>query len=70
MAQYKWDNTDRALAYGHSELGEVMILNESAGTISSVKAVNGATVQAPGTTKAQAKSHVAVIHPGITSIVG
>ena len=39
-------------------------------TVSTKKAVNGAAVLAPGTTIAQAETHVLSVHPQIGKIVG
>ena len=63
-------NVARALAYACRELGEVMTLSADGTTVSTKKAVNGAAVLAPGTTIAQAETHVLSVHPQIGQIVG
>lgn len=60
----------RALAYGESELGEVAILNESAGTYQINNAKSGAVVLAAGQSVATIKARVAVIHPSVNTIKG
>jgi hypothetical protein len=47
-----------------------MTLSADGTTVSTKKAVNGAAVLAPGTTIAQAETHVLSVHPQIGKIVG
>jgi hypothetical protein len=62
------NNAQRALGYALSEMGEVMTLSTDGTTMSTKKAVNGATVLAAGTTIAQAVTHVVAVHPGLNKI--
>jgi hypothetical protein len=60
------NNTQRALAYACSEMGEVTTLSTDGAT----KPVNGATVLVPGTTIAHAETHVVSVHPQIGNFTG
>jgi len=70
MAQVLWNDTHRALAYACSEMspGEVMVLNEAANTVTIKNHNTGAVILASGTSLAVAKTHVAPVHPKISSI--
>jgi hypothetical protein len=67
MAATTFTNNQQALGYALSELGEVMKLAPGGATLSTTKAVNGATVLSPGTTIAQGKTHVAAVHPQLAA---
>lgn len=70
MAIYKPTNTDRALMYGESELGEVAILRESDQTYTIINAKTKATVLAAGQSVATIQARVAAIHPAIAKVTG
>lgn len=60
-------NTQAALEYALSEMGEAMTLSADTTTVGTKKAVNGATVLAPGTTIAAAKAHAILVHPQLAA---
>ena len=67
MTLYLWNDTDRRLAYCASELGEKLVLNEAAQTVTTTKAYDGTVVLAAGTSKTAAKTHMLPVDKTITS---
>jgi N-methylhydantoinase B/oxoprolinase/acetone carboxylase alpha subunit len=63
-------NVTRAIAYACSEMGEAATFSADQTTVSTKLAKNGAVVLAPGTTIAQAETHVIAVHPQIGAIKG
>lgn len=70
MAFVPLTNTNRALAYGESELGEVAILNEAAQTYTILDAKSGTVKLAAGQSVATITTRVAVIHKAIANVNG
>jgi hypothetical protein len=67
MAISTYSNTQQALAYALSEMGEVMTLNAAGTAVSSVKAVDDKTPVLSAVTVAAAKTHVAAVHPALAA---
>lgn len=61
-----YNDTQRAIAYAESELGNYVLVNEAAVTYTVKRAVDYGVVLAAGTSHATVKTHAQAVHPAIS----